>query len=77
MTTQWFISDLHLADERPTTVALFQRFLRDVPQPGDRLFILGDLFETWIGDDDDAELATRVRQAMRTATDRGVASLAW
>ena len=39
MTTQWFISDLHLADERPTTVELFHRFLRHLPQPGDRLFI--------------------------------------
>ena len=69
---QWFISDLHLASERPRTLDLFEHFLADCPSAGDRLFILGDLFDAWIGDDDDAELATRVRQTMRTATDRGV-----
>jgi UDP-2,3-diacylglucosamine hydrolase len=72
MSRQWFISDLHLASERPRTLDLFEHFLADCPSAGDRLFILGDLFDAWIGDDDDAELATRVRQTMRTATDRGV-----
>lgn len=73
MARQWFISDLHLASERPGTLDLFEHFLANYPTAGDRLFILGDLFDAWIGDDDDAELATRVRQAIRTATNRGVA----
>lgn len=73
MTTQWFISDLHLAEERPTTVELFHRFLRDLPQPGDRVFILGDLFDTWIGDDDDAGLANAVRSGLADLSRRSVA----
>lgn len=72
MTKQWFISDLHLAIERPHTLTLFEHFLSEFPDPGDRLFILGDLFDVWIGDDDDAELAKRVRTALRAASDRGV-----
>jgi len=73
MKKQWFISDLHLAIERPDTLALFEHFLAAYPLGGDRLFILGDLFDVWIGDDDDAELAVRVRSAIRAASDRGVA----
>ncbi len=72
MATQWFISDLHLAGERPATVELFERFLRDFPQSGDRLFILGDLFDTWVGDDDDDDLANQVRDALAELTQREV-----
>ena len=75
MARQWFISDLHLAIERLETLALFEHFLRHHPQAGDRLYILGDLFDAWIGDDDDAELADRVRHALRQVSQRGVAVL--
>ena len=68
MPTQWFISDLHLAADRPATVALFQRFLGDFPRAGDQVFILGDLFDYWIGDDDDAALADEVRRALAAAS---------
>lgn len=67
-----FISDLHLAAERPTTLAMFLDFLRDRPQAGDSLYILGDLFDAWIGDDDDAPLAETVRNALQALTGRGV-----
>ena len=67
-----FISDLHLSEDRPQTVAMFLRFLQQRPQPGDSLYILGDLFDAWIGDDDDAPLAQQVRQAFRALTARGV-----
>jgi len=73
MARQWFISDLHLAIERRETLALFEHFLQYYPQDGDRLYILGDLFDVWIGDDDDAELADRVRHALRQVSQRGVA----
>jgi UDP-2,3-diacylglucosamine hydrolase len=73
MPRQWFISDLHLAEERPQTVALFERFLAGYPRAGDRLYILGDLFDAWIGDDDDAALAQRIRAALRATSARGVA----
>ena len=67
-----FISDLHLSEERPATLAMFLDFLRNRPQAGDALYILGDLFDAWVGDDDDAPLATTVRHALRDLTARGV-----
>lgn len=67
-----FISDVHLSGNRPGTTALFERFLEQRPQTGDQLYILGDLFDAWIGDDDDAQLAGRARAALRTLSQRGV-----
>ncbi|MBL1261527.1 MAG: UDP-2,3-diacylglucosamine diphosphatase [Thiotrichaceae bacterium] len=46
-----FISDLHLCASRPAITQLFIEFLHKRLQAGDRLYILGDLFETWLGDD--------------------------
>jgi predicted MPP superfamily phosphohydrolase len=44
-----FISDLHLQASEPATVAAFEHYLRTTE--ADALFILGDLFEVWVGDD--------------------------
>ncbi|MDR2876562.1 MAG: UDP-2,3-diacylglucosamine diphosphatase [Chromatiales bacterium] len=54
-----FISDLHLSPARPELLALLQTFIRRYPRPGDSLYILGDLFEVWLGDDaaDDSQRA--------------------
>ncbi len=50
-----FISDLHLDPEaRPETVALFLDFVRGPARAAEQLYILGDLFEVWVGDDDDS-----------------------
>lgn len=49
--TTLFISDLHLSEERPEIIALFRRFLREQAAQADALYILGDLFEAWLGDD--------------------------
>lgn len=46
-----FISDLHLDASRPAIVAQFERFLAQVAPGADALYILGDLFEYWVGDD--------------------------
>ncbi len=46
-----FISDLHLSAERPEIMELFLRFLRERGAHAEALYILGDLFEYWIGDD--------------------------
>jgi UDP-2,3-diacylglucosamine hydrolase len=54
------ISDLHLSVDAPELLALFESFLRDTAAYADALIILGDLFEGWIGDDDDAVLAQHV-----------------
>lgn len=46
-----FVSDLHLDDSRPGIVAQFERFLDEVAPGADALYVLGDLFEYWVGDD--------------------------
>jgi UDP-2,3-diacylglucosamine hydrolase len=63
-----FISDLHLSDERPDTVKLFLRFLVEYAPTSDRLYILGDLFDAWVGDDDDSDTAARVVKALAVAS---------
>jgi len=50
-----FISDLHLTEERPEANERFIAFLEDRARAADALYILGDFFEYWIGDDDLAE----------------------
>ena len=47
-----FISDLHLAPERPEMIRLFEKFVDDIAVHADTLYILGDFLEYWIGDDD-------------------------
>jgi UDP-2,3-diacylglucosamine hydrolase len=48
----YFIADLHLTDERPEINGRFFHFIEHTAQGADALYILGDLFEYWIGDDD-------------------------
>jgi UDP-2,3-diacylglucosamine hydrolase len=50
-----FVSDLHLSPERPAMRAALSRFLRDDARRAASLYILGDLFDYWVGDDDLAE----------------------
>jgi UDP-2,3-diacylglucosamine hydrolase len=59
-----FVSDLHLDPERPEITALFLDFLAARGGQADALYILGDLFEAWVGDDDDSELNQAVCQAL-------------
>ena len=56
-----FISDLHLCADRPALTAVFERYLAGPARAAARLYILGDLFEYWAGDDDlDDPLNTHV-----------------
>jgi len=66
-----FISDLHLSPERPATVRLFLAFLNGRARRAGRLFILGDLFDTWIGDDDDTPPYPEIRDTLRELTAAG------
>lgn len=59
-----FISDLHLEEGRPDITAALLTFLRENQQDCDALYILGDLFEVWIGDDDRHELNEEVASAL-------------
>ncbi len=66
-----FISDLHLCAERPAITQLFIEFLAQQAGNCDALYILGDLFETWPGDDDDAPDSARIISALRALRDGG------
>lgn len=68
-----FISDLHLDASRPRITELFLDFLQDNAGNADALYILGDLFEAWVGDDDADPHHARVQDGMRALTDSGVA----
>jgi len=70
--TTLFISDLHLDESRPQIVALFEQFLLGDARSAAALYILGDLFESWIGDDDDSPLASAVATALHELDAHGV-----
>jgi len=71
--TTLFISDLHLCHERPEINEIFFRFLRERVPGADALYILGDLFEYWAGDDDLADpLHAEIAEALRQVRDNGV-----
>lgn len=69
--TTLFISDLHLDAERPHITELFGRFLREEARGADALYILGDLFEAWVGDDDPSDTAAFVADGLRAVADAG------
>jgi UDP-2,3-diacylglucosamine hydrolase len=68
-----FISDLHLDGARQDITRQFLEFLAGEASQAQRLYILGDLFEAWIGDDDPDLDKRRVVGALRALTDAGVA----
>lgn len=70
---EWlFISDLHLAAERPDVIHLFERFVDEVAVHAERLYILGDFLEYWLGDDDKALGLEEVFQSLKKLSDSGV-----
>ena len=69
-----FIADLHLAEERPQASGRFFHFLETVAAGADALYILGDLFEYWAGDDDaGSPLARRAAERISALTAAGTA----
>ena len=70
--TTLFVSDLHLDPERPAITDLFGRFLDGEARDADALYILGDLFEAWVGDDDPSEAGTFVAARLKALADAGV-----
>ena len=66
-----FISDLHLDPERPAVTALFLEFLATRARQADAVYVLGDLFEAWIGDDDETPLNLEVMHGIRACVDAG------
>lgn len=67
-----FIADLHLSTEEPAITAGFLRLLAGEARAADALYILGDLFEAWIGDDDPNPLHANIASAIKALVDSGV-----
>ena len=70
--TTLFISDLHLDASRPAITELFGQFVRREAKSADALYVLGDLFEAWVGDDDPSEVGAFVAATLREVADTGV-----
>ena len=64
--TTLFIADCHLSPKRPQIVELFCNFLENRAQAAQQLYILGDLFDQWLGDDDPATGLESVFAALRS-----------
>lgn len=74
MTSQtYFIADLHLSENRPDISEAFYRFINThiIGKPVDALYILGDFFEVWVGDDYVTELASEVAKHLKAVKDGG------
>lgn len=67
-----FVSDLHLDAAAPGIAQQFHDFLTDEARSADALYILGDLFEAWLGDDDPEPAARATVRALRALVDAGV-----
>lgn len=71
MSDTLIIADLHLSRNRPATVDLFLRFLQEQASHAEQLCILGDLFDAWIGDDDDTPPIPNIIEGMRELASKG------
>jgi UDP-2,3-diacylglucosamine hydrolase len=67
-----FISDLHLEETRPDIAQRFVQLLKNCDSSVDALYILGDLFEVWIGDDDNSPFHQEIFNALKSATQNGL-----
>ncbi len=70
--TTLFISDLHLEADRPDIGDQFLKFLDGEATKAEALYILGDLFEAWVGDDDQNNYYFVIKRALRKLFDSGV-----
>lgn len=68
-----FIADLHLRATKPSINRQFLNFLKIRARRASALYILGDLFDTWVGDDDPSPPSKKVKQALRGLTSSGTA----
>ena len=69
----YFASDLHLSTGTPKTLEAFESWISQIAQPGNMIFLLGDVFEVWVGDDHEDEVTQRVAKATRNAGNCGAA----
>lgn len=70
--TTLFISDLHLDARLPELTRLFERFISEQASHAEALYILGDLFEVWVGDDDARPETEQFIRCLRALRNQGV-----
>jgi len=70
--TNLFIADLHLSDQRPAITNLFINFLNNEARQARALYILGDLFEAWLGDDCILPAYETIIKSLKELTDDNV-----
>lgn len=67
----YFIADLHLSEKNPHLLDLFRHFIQHQAPQAEKLYILGDLFDFWIGDDEQSPLINEVKFLLRQLSDKG------
>ncbi len=67
-----FISDLHLTQDRPQTTQRFVAYLESLDANVSDLYILGDLFDSWVGDDDPTPPNQLIKDKLKNVTENGV-----
>lgn len=72
MKKTFFIADLHLSENQPHLTDLFVQFMQTQAPQAEKLYILGDLFDFWIGDDEQSTLIETVRQQISQLTQQGI-----
>lgn len=72
MPFSYFIADLHLSAERPDISQCLFAFLREHAPKAEALYVLGDLFEVWIGDDNYTPFNQQIAEAFNTLAKKGV-----
>ncbi|MDQ7091021.1 MAG: UDP-2,3-diacylglucosamine diphosphatase [Methylococcales bacterium] len=70
--TIFFISDLHLALEKPKITQNFLNFLTNEAKKATKIYILGDLFDVWLGDDDFMPPINKIKYHLKELTESGV-----
>ena len=68
MSFTYFIADLHLSADRPDITECLMRFLKEDAINADALYVLGDLFEVWIGDDNVTPFNTAIASAFKAVS---------
>jgi UDP-2,3-diacylglucosamine hydrolase len=63
-----FIADLHLSPTKPKITELFLKFLEEAAPKADALYILGDIFQFWVGDDDRSIFNEQIKEALQKTT---------
>jgi len=72
MNKTYFIADLHLSENRPDLTALFVDFMQNKAPEAQALYILGDLFDFWVGDDEVSSVISTVIEQIKYVSSRGV-----